>query len=282
MKHEFARVPGRLDQLSIAAIPNPMFDLRGRRALVTGGARSRGFAIAETLARAGADVAITTSHAIDAALGLPNAGPEAVSRLEALGVASFLIDADFSFPNQAGRVIGTAHEVLGGIDILVICASVQERSSFEAVEMPAIQRQIDVNFISAIELLQLALPAMRSRGWGRVLNIGSINAIKPAAELPVYAATKAAQHNLVLNLAKLCAIDGVTVNTLSPGIIATERNRWRRRDQEEWTEIQRGANPMQRAGEVHDVVGAALLLCSDAGGFITGVDLAVDGGAHLR
>jgi NAD(P)-dependent dehydrogenase (short-subunit alcohol dehydrogenase family) len=122
---------------------------------------------------------------------------------------------------------------------------------------------------------------MLKRGWGRVLAIGSINQLRPESELAIYAALKAAQHNLIMNLARTYASAGVTFNTLSPGLIETERNRWRRADAAEWRRIEQAANPMQRAGAPAEIVGAALLLCSPAGSFVTGVDLQVSGGAQL-
>ena len=144
-----------------------------------------------------------------------------------------------------------------------------------------IERQIQINFRASIELLQAALPAMKRRGWGRVLTIGSINQTRPEPVLSVYAALKSAQHNLCINLAKQYAPFGVTVNNLSPGLIATERNAWRRVDAADWARIEQNANPMSRAGTPDEMAGAALLLCSEAGSFITGADLQATGGKHL-
>jgi NAD(P)-dependent dehydrogenase (short-subunit alcohol dehydrogenase family) len=122
---------------------------------------------------------------------------------------------------------------------------------------------------------------MKARGWGRVLTLGSINETRPEPVLSIYAALKSAQHNLAINLARQYAPFGVTVNNLSPGLIATERNAWRRVDAGEWAGIERAANPMNRAGTPEEMAGAALLLCSDAGSFITGADLQATGGKHL-
>jgi len=97
----------------------------------------------------------------------------------------------------------------------------------------------------------------------------------------VYAALKSAQHNLTLNLAKQLADSAVTVNNLSPGLVATARNQWRREDANSWHDIEVAANPMHRAATPDEMAGAALLLCSDAGSFITGCDLQATGGAHL-
>jgi NAD(P)-dependent dehydrogenase (short-subunit alcohol dehydrogenase family) len=122
---------------------------------------------------------------------------------------------------------------------------------------------------------------MKERGWGRVVTLGSINETSPEAELSVYAALKCAQHNFANNLARQYAPFGVTLNNLSPGLVATERNRWRREDADAWAAIEAGSSPMGRAGTPDDVAAAALLLCSEAGRFITGADLQVNGGRHL-
>ena len=165
--------------------------------------------------------------------------------------------------------------------MLVVCASIQYRTPFGEVTSEQIERQTRINFNATIELLQAALPPMKERGWGRVLTIGSINQTCPEADLAVYAALKSAQHNLSINLARQYAPFGVTVNTLSPGLVATERNRWRRADEAAWRSIAYDANPMHRAGLPDELAGAALLLCSQAGSFITGADLQATGGHHL-
>lgn len=257
------------------------FDLSNRSALVTGGAMSIGAAIALGLAEAGADVAVQTARRVDEAMGLAGAVNSVVGDILRLGRVAGAIDADLAVPGAGRRMVEQAATILGKVDILVICASVQHRSPFDAVSDKDAARQFEINFAASIDLLQAAVPAMAARGWGRVLSIGSINQVRPEPQLAVYAALKAAQHNLIANLAKVHAADGVTLNTLSPGLVATERNRWRRKDADDWRRIQAEANPMGRAGDPEEMVGAALLLCSDAGRFITGVDLQAAGGAQL-
>ena len=257
------------------------FGLAGRRALVTGSSVSLGRAIALGLAEAGADVAIQGDRAADAAFGLPEAAAQAQAQITALGRRSLAIAADFRTAGEAARSVEDAIAGLGGVDILVICASVQSRAELAGVERVEIYRQVAINFAATFELLQAALPGMAERGWGRVLSIGSVNQVRPEPQLGIYAALKAAQHNLIINLAQQYAALGVTLNTLSPGLIATERNRWRRRDEEAWAKMERDANPMSRAGAPEEMVGAALMFCSDAGAFMTGVDLQAAGGGQL-
>lgn len=257
------------------------FDLHGRQALVTGGSIGIGRAVALALAAAGADVAIQFEPHADAAVERRGAAEETTSAIRALGRAALAIPADFATPGAARTCFECACSKSRAIDILVLCASVQSRMVFGAITPEAIDRHVAVNLTANIELLQAALPGMEAAGWGRVLSIGSVNQVRPDPELAVYAALKAAQHNLILNLAHAYAPYGVTLNTLSPGLIETDRNRERRNDADAWRKIVAAANPMARAGLPEDIAGAALLLCSPAGAFITGIDLPVAGGAQL-
>jgi NAD(P)-dependent dehydrogenase (short-subunit alcohol dehydrogenase family) len=271
----------RLETSGLARIGR-RFSLAGRVALVTGGSMSIGRAIATGLAEAGADVAIQSSPRADAGLGLPQAALETQAAILALGRRCAVVEADFAEPGAAGRTVQAAAAALGRVDILVVCASVQTRQVLEAITDDELQRQVGINFAATVALLQAAVPAMAARGWGRVLSIGSVNETRPDPALGVYAALKAAQHNLIDNLARQYAPQGVMLNTLSPGLVATERNRWRRQDAAAWARIEAEINPLGRAARPEEMVGAALLLCSDAASFITGADVQVTGGGHLR
>jgi NAD(P)-dependent dehydrogenase (short-subunit alcohol dehydrogenase family) len=257
------------------------FSMKGRRALVTGGSLSIGREIALAFADAGADVAIHYARAADEAFGHRDAAQETAQEIRARGVRAAAVEADFEQAGEGRRTVEEAAKALGGLDVLVVCASIQYRVPFDEVTPEQIERQIRINFTASIELLQAALPGMKKQGWGRVLTIGSVNQTTPEPVLSVYAALKSAQHNLSINLAKEYAPFGVTVNNLSPGLVATERNKWRRENPAEWVEIERGSSPMKRAGKPVEMAGAALLLCSEAGSFITGADLQATGGRHL-
>ena len=257
------------------------FSMQGRRALVTGGTLSIGRAIVRAFADAGAQLAVQHATAADAALGDEDAAAQLKRELDGQGVGLVLIDADFAIPGEARRTVEHATEVLGGVDVLVVCASVQQREAFVHISAEHRLRQTQINFHATVELLQAAVPGMRERRWGRILTIGSVNQTRPEADLAVYAALKSAQHNLAINLARQLAPDGITVNNLSPGLVATSRNKWRRVDGQRWQDIQVAANPMHRGAEPEEMAGAALLLCSTAGSFITGADLQATGGGHL-
>lgn len=257
------------------------FSMSGRRALVTGGSVSIGREIVLAFAEAGADIAIHYSSVADAAFGMPNAASDLVAQVQQLGRKAISVEADFEIAKQARGCVEKSEKLLGPIDVLVVCASIQFRTPFLDIQPEQAERQIQINFRATLELLQAALPGMKERGWGRVVTIGSINQTKPESDLVVYAALKCAQSNLARNLAKDYAAYGLTINNLSPGLVVTERNRWRRADPAIWCDIERSSSPMQRAGMPREIAGAALLLCSEAGSFITGTDLEVTGGRHL-
>ena len=257
------------------------FSMTGRKALVTGGSVSIGREIALAFAEAGADVAIQYARQADIGFGRDDAAEETAAAIIGRGRVGITIEADFATPGEAARCVNEARSGLGAVDILVVCASIQYRTAFEEVSADQIERQIQVNFKATIELLQAALPRMREKRFGRILTIGSVNQIAPESVLSVYAALKSAQHNLSFNLAREYASYGITINNLSPGLIATERNKWRRDDAAAWKSIETECSPMQRAGLPSEMAGAALLFCSDAGSYITGADLQATGGRHL-
>jgi NAD(P)-dependent dehydrogenase (short-subunit alcohol dehydrogenase family) len=256
--------------------------MAGRIALITGASMSIGRSLALAFAGQGASIAIHHSAAADAAASLPDAATATLADVRACGAQACLVESDLAERGAGRRTVESAIAQLGRVDVLVVCASWQKRSAFLDVTEEEIERQYAIDFRATIELLQAALPPMKSRGWGRVLTIGSINQVRPAADLAVYAALKAAQANLAMNLAREYAAFGVMINNLAPGLVATERNRARREDGEAWKRIQESvAAPTGRAAQPDEMVGAALLLCSDAASYIAGADLMVTAAAHI-
>jgi glucose 1-dehydrogenase len=239
------------------------FDLTGRRALVTGSSRGIGAAIATALTEAGATVALHGS------------GHESES-----GGPSRMIRADLAAEDGARRVFDGACAALGGIDILVLNASVQIKKSWTAFTRADLDLHYAVNYRASLELLQLAAPGMTERGWGRILTLGSVQEASPHPDMLVYSSFKHAQTGLVLGLAAQLAPRGVTINNLAPGVIATDRNAAALANPE-YAEKVRAAIPARRFGGPADCAGAALLLCSDAGAYVTGQNLFVDGGLGL-
>ena len=246
------------------------FNLAGRRALVTGSSRGIGAAIAVALAEAGADVVVHCAGNADQA-------SEVAARITAAGRRTGIVQTDLSADDGARRAYGASVAALGGIDILILNASLQTKKTWTDFTRTDLDEHYAVNYRSSFELLQLAAPGMTERGWGRILTIGSVQEKKPHSEMLVYSSFKHAQTGLVLGLAAQLAPRGVTINNLAPGVIATDRNA-AALSKPDYAEKVRAAIPAGFFGEPADCAGAALLLCSDAGRYITGQTLFVDGG----
>ncbi|MBL8837069.1 MAG: SDR family oxidoreductase [Alphaproteobacteria bacterium] len=249
------------------------FDLSGRRALITGARRAIGRAIALGLAEQGAAVAI--HH-----LAEPDEASAVVAEAQRRGAKAVAIAEDIGAVGAGKRLVEKARAALGGVDILVINASIEFITPYAEITPEAFAQQVDVNLRSTMELVQAAVPAMQAQRWGRVVAIGSIQQVKPHPGMFVYAATKAAQLNMMRNLARQAAGSGVTFNNLAPGAIATPRNAGQLSDPEYKARVE-AQIPTRRLGTPEDLVGAAILLCSDAGSYINGADLFVDGGFHV-
>jgi NAD(P)-dependent dehydrogenase (short-subunit alcohol dehydrogenase family) len=246
------------------------FRLTGRTALVTGARREIGRAIALALAGAGARLAIhhagTEEEAADAAC--------VANEIAAAGGMARAFGQDFA-ADEAGRRLAAAVRAWAEVDILVLNASIELPEDYRDITRERFDRQIAVNLRTTLELLQEFVPPMGARGWGRVVTIGSVQQIRPHPRMMVYAGTKAAQLNWAWNLARQFGGQGVTVNNLAPGAILTARNRAQMAE-EGAALVQR--IPAGRLGRPDDLAGAALLLCSDAGAYINGANLFVDGG----
>lgn len=246
-----------------------MFNLTGRRALITGSSRGIGRAIALTFAKAGAEVIVHSSRNDE---NLKNTVDEA----KAVNAKSTGIAADLSSSAAVENLVALA----GKIDILVLNASAQSYQTVEDFTPDELERQYAINVRSSFELIQAVLPVMQEQHWGRVLSIGSINQHKPSPRLAIYSTTKAALNNLIINCARQYASAGITFNNLAPGVILTDRNAEALKDAEFRQKIL-GMIPAGRFGDVTDCAGLALVLCSEAGSYITGADIPVAGGMQL-
>lgn len=253
-------------------LPN-RFASAGRRALVTGASRGIGRAIALGLAAAGANVAV--HYATDRT----SAGSTAAG-VRAAGRASMIVQADLTRPGAGRRLADDVIREWREIDIVVLNAGLTWRRPFSEItpEDFAIEAQFGLG--SAVEILQTLAPPMAARGWGRVVVIGSVQQVRQNPNAALYAAMKSASANLAENLARLYGPSGVTVNTVAPGLIDTESTASQMLDPAT-LEAALEEIPLRSVGVPDDCVGAVLLLCSEAGRYITGTTIFVDGGMHL-
>ncbi len=246
--------------------------LQGRVALVTGAARGIGLAVASELARAGAHAVL---HDRDVAANEAALEPLHAARLRASGLI-----ADLADPAAPGRMRDDLSAQGFVPDILVLCASVELRERWDAVSDPALAVQSEVNLHATVRLIRAFLPGMIAGGFGRVIAIGSVQEARPNADCLYYAATKAAQTNIILNLARTVRAPDVTFNVIKPGAILTDRNRAVLADPVYEAAVQERI-PLGRIGAPRDCAGVALLLCADEGAYINGAEIAVDGGLRL-
>ncbi|MBL7154281.1 MAG: glucose 1-dehydrogenase [Phycisphaerae bacterium] len=250
---------------------NDRFDLTGKRALVTGGGRGIGFAIAKGLADHGADVVLVarTQEQLEKAC-------EEIRTETGKQAQSFAYD----LANVDG-VEGLFEDVVGeagGVDILVNCAGTTVRGASEDVELKDWQRVQDVNLKSAFVLSQAFCRHRKRLGaGGRIINIGSLACHGARPTIAAYAASKGGLLMLTKTLAVEWAKYGITVNAIGPGYIATELTAPLLAD-EDFNKWVLSKTPLARWGQPEDLVGTAILLASKAGEFITGQILYVDGG----
>ena len=227
------------------------FDLTGKIALVTGSTRGIGKAIGDAFEEYGAKVIRHNTKVCD--LSDPAA-----------------IDAFFDGLEKEGMLP----------DVLVANASIQAKIPWTEFPMDEAQKEIQVNFLATLRMFQRCYPKMKAQGWGRLIAVGSVNERRPHPEMCVYAATKSAQENLVRGLARQVAKEGITVNNLCPGVFFTDRNKECLADPVYGKKVT-DAIPMHDYAMPEDAAGAALLLASDAGRYITGATIMIDGGLSI-
>jgi len=250
-----------------------LFSLEGRTALVTGSARGIGRAIALALAELGATVAVHGVRSSD-----PLESVLAETRAMVPGCAA--VTGDLALTGAGAGIINAVTDAIGAPDIVIANASVQVRKPWMEVTPEESLLQMQVNFHATLQMMQAAYPAMREKKWGRMISVGSVQERKPHVEMPVYAASKSALENLVRNLAKIVGPDGITVNNLCPGVFDTDRNK-EALGNPDYAEKVRACIPVRDFAAPRDAAGTALLLCSDAGRYITGATICIDGGMAI-
>lgn len=241
--------------------------LQGKRALVTGGSRGIGAAIARRLAEDGADVVITYA-------GNHEAANATVAAVEAAGGKSAAIQADAGDPQAVAGAVAQAAETLGGIDILVHNAGIAGFATVDQDSVEGYRRIQAVNVDGVFAGTRAAVPHLSDHG--RVLIVGSVvgdTSIAPG--MASYAASKAAVQGLAKGWARDLAPRGILVNVIQPGPIDTDMNP----ADGEFARQMTGTIPLGRYGRVEEVAALASFLASDESSFITGATIDIDGGA---
>lgn len=236
-----------------------------KRAFVTGSTQGIGKAIAERLVKYGFEVIVHCSKDLQKA-----------ERIKAEIGACRAVVCDLSDMEQVEKL----KEKTGAVDVLILNASVQFKQKWTDISDSEIEKQLNVNVVSSLKLMQAYFPDMKEKGFGRIITIGSVNQHRQHPELSFYAATKCAVYSLVKNIAKEAAPFGVTVNNVSPGAIATPRNASVYNDETERKKVE-ALIPAGRFGTPEECAGIVAFLASEDSAYITGADIRVDGGMSL-
>jgi NAD(P)-dependent dehydrogenase (short-subunit alcohol dehydrogenase family) len=248
--------------------PAELFSLTGKVAVVIGGTGELCGAMAEGFAAAGATVALVGRDAAKAQIRL--------DRIAAEGGKAAFFACEATSKAGLEALLAEVIAKFGPVDVLVNGAGVNSPTPFFDITEAEFDKIITVNLKGVVLGCQVFGKHMVERRSGSIINLGSASGLKPLSRVFTYSASKAAVHNLSKNLAREWATSGVRVNILVPGFFPAEQNR-KVLNPERIASIM-AKTPMKRFGEARELVGAALLLAADAGSFITGTELVVDGG----
>ena len=250
-----------------------LFDLSGRAALVTGGSKGLGKAMARGFAEAGADVMISSRHEAELSETAAELRTASSSRIE-------WAVADMTERSQVDDLAGAALQRMGRVDILVNNAGGNTPQSIESVVDEDWDQIVELNLSSCMRLTRALAPQMKDRRWGRIIYISSILGLGGKEKRSAYCSTKSA----LLGLTRAAALDlgpfNITVNCIAPGPFVTDLSE--RILSEEQKQVFADTTALGRWGHSDELIGPALLLASEAGSYITGTALLVDGGALSR
>ena len=249
------------------------FSLKGKTAIVTGSSRGIGRAIAIAYARAGARVVVTSRKA--------EACEALVAELRGEGLEATAIPCNISSKEQVAALVDRTEEAFGPVDVLVCNAAVNPYyGPMSGISDEAFSKVMDVNIRSNLWLVNRVAPGMAERGGGSIVIISSIAGLTGSRVLGAYAISKAADMQLARNLALEWGKQGVRTNCIAPGLIKTDfaKALW---DNPQTLAAALASSPLNAIGDPEDIAGAALLLGSDAGRFITGTTIVIDGGATV-
>lgn len=245
-----------------------LFDLTGKKAIVTGAAAGLGKGISEGLHEAGAEVVLVdiSQDVLQTAEEIGKSGPPTKAIISDLGNREVL-----------NKSFDEAQEHLGRVDILVNSAGIQRRHKCEDFPMGDWDAVLEINLTAGFQLCQLAGREMLKNGYGKIINIASMQSFNGGLTIPAYAASKGAIAQLTKSLSNEWAAKNVNVNAIAPGYMATDLNVALIGNPDREPEIM-GRVPIGRWGQPDDIKGAAIFLASAASDFINGIVLPVDGG----
>jgi NAD(P)-dependent dehydrogenase (short-subunit alcohol dehydrogenase family) len=246
-----------------------LFDLSGRTAIVTGGSRGLGRAMALGFAKAGANVVIASRKA--------DACEAVVAEVEALGGVGLAVPTRMQEPDDVAALVAAVVGRFGGISIVVNNAATVLDRPLDGVQPETFVGAFTTNLLAPMLLVQAARAHLAASGHGAVLNIISIAADRATPDRYYYPPVKAALAQVTRSMARDLASDAIRVNAISPGTFRTDMVT-KAFDDRTLDAVAR-STPLGRIGDPDEIVGPALLLCSDAGSFVTGEIVTVDGGA---
>jgi len=250
-----------------------MAELDGKVALITGGSKGIGRAIALSFADAGADVSLAARGA--------EALEKTAREVEERGRRTVAVPTDITDAEQAKTLVDRTVEELGGIDILVNNAGAAPfLSTFDQVRLSGFEKYFGITFMGSVYVTHAAAPILLKKGSASVINVASVAAYVASPGLTYYAAAKGAMVNFTKTLAREWAPHGVRVNAIAPGFVETDMNVVAREDPS-YHETIRSMIPLGRWGTPEDVAGVARFLASDAASFMTGSVVVIDGGQSL-
>jgi NAD(P)-dependent dehydrogenase (short-subunit alcohol dehydrogenase family) len=247
-----------------------LFDLSGKVAVVTGATKGLGKTIAETLAGAGAQVAVCSRNDIEA-----GRISEEISNQS--GRECFGMGADVAKPSEVDQFFNEVKQKLGPVDILVANAGITLRKETATCSEQDLDTVLNINLKGAFFSVKAVLPDMKSKKWGRIVFLGSIMSFISLPERSIYSASKAAVLGLTRTFALENVTDGICVNAICPGPFLTPANKPFHDDKLKYKSLV-SKIPMGRFGEPDEIRGLALYLASPASSFTTGSCILIDGG----